>query len=136
MVDASTAGAWVLPDERSRQAEQALEAVTSGEQRLALPELWTYETANLLLTAQRRGRLDEAGRQASERFLASLPGETFDHREALARERIHRLALRFELSAYDAAYLELADRLQCELATLDGRLEGAADRLGLAYDWI
>ena len=41
------------------------------------------------------------------------------------------LAERFALSAYDAAYLELAQRHSLPLATLDGNLRGAAIQLGL-----
>ena len=41
------------------------------------------------------------------------------------------IAREFGLSAYDAAYLELAARRGAALATLDGKLEKAARRAGV-----
>jgi predicted nucleic acid-binding protein len=43
-----------------------------------------------------------------------------------------KLARREGLAAYDAAYLELALRLQLPLATLDNRLAEAAIRCGVS----
>lgn len=132
VVDASAAGAWVLPDEHSEAAETLLGGIAAEEIELVVPQLWVYEMTNLLLTARRRGRLDEAGHETAHRFLDALPCQCFDHEMPLTRERMSRIALRFELSAYDASYLELADRLQCPLASFDERLSGAAATMGLA----
>jgi predicted nucleic acid-binding protein len=41
------------------------------------------------------------------------------------------LALRYNLSAYDAAYLELALRKSLPLATLDAQLDAAARQAGV-----
>ncbi len=131
VVDASVSGAWILPDERSGEAERVLESLLAAEVELAVPALWVYEMTNLLLSAQRQGRIDEEGVETAHRLLDRLPRQSFDHETALARERTTRIALRFDLSAYDAAYLELADRLQCPLETYDGRLAGAARAMGV-----
>jgi predicted nucleic acid-binding protein len=45
--------------------------------------------------------------------------------------RFHTLAMEYELTAYDAAYLELAQRKGLGLATLDQRLHSAALRAGV-----
>lgn len=42
------------------------------------------------------------------------------------------LAREYDLSAYDAAYLEVAIRRRVPLATLDRRLRRAADKTGVA----
>jgi predicted nucleic acid-binding protein len=42
-----------------------------------------------------------------------------------------RVADLFQLTAYDAAYLELAKRRKLPLATLDGEMRAAAKSLGL-----
>jgi len=56
-----------------------------------------------------------------------------DHETSLrAFQEIWRLALRYQLTAYDAAYLELAVRRQLSLITSDGRLLAAAADLKLA----
>lgn len=60
-----------------------------------------------------------------------VPRTTFDHESLLARERIATFARTLRLSAYDAAYVELADRLQCGLATLDKRLATAGETVAL-----
>ena len=56
--------------------------------------------------------------------IASLPIDV--DRQGVAPAELLALALRFGLSAYDAAYLELALRLQLPLATADGPLRDAA----------
>jgi len=48
--------------------------------------------------------------------------------------RMMSFATRYSLSAYDAAYLELADRLQCPLLTFDAKLLAAAAQIGLAVE--
>jgi predicted nucleic acid-binding protein len=131
VVDASFAGAWILPDESSAQAEVVLREVLSGEEELAVPDLWSYEIANLLLSALRRGRIEERQVFEALRLIDSVPCTFYDAHSPLIRERIGRLAVRYDLSAYDAAYLELTDRLQCKLHTNDDSLNRAARSLGL-----
>jgi predicted nucleic acid-binding protein len=131
VVDASFAGAWILPDETSTQADVVLREVLSGAEKLAVPDLWSYEMANLLLSALRRGRIQERQVFEALRLVDCVPCTFHDAHSRLIRERIGRLAVRFHLSAYDAAYLELADRLQCKLYTNDGPLSQAASALGL-----
>jgi predicted nucleic acid-binding protein len=65
--------------------------------------------------------------------LAELAADGVQHAAEMAIE-LHRieecavvaLAQRYELSAYDAAYLWLAADLRCPLATFDGKLAAAA----------
>jgi predicted nucleic acid-binding protein len=45
--------------------------------------------------------------------------------------RFHTLAIKYNLSAYDAAYLELAQRRGLGLATVDRRLRLVAQRAGV-----
>lgn len=129
VVDASIAGAWLLPDETSQRAELLLTRILSGAAELAVPGLWVYELTNLLVSAGRRGRIGDDQIAEAHQLLDAVPRRTFDHDTATTRDRMTHLARRFELSAYDAAYLELADRLACPLATADGRLARAASAL-------
>ncbi len=125
--DASVAAAWVLPDEEAALADLALDRL--GEETAKAPEVFWHEVRNLLLTAERRGRIDERHADASMARLRRLPivcpGET-DDREVMALARTHRL------SAYDASYLALAIREGCALASLDRRLNEAAAAEGVA----
>lgn len=131
VVDASFAGAWILPDEHSGEAQRVLDLILKGREELAVPDLWTYEMLNLLLVGSRRGRIDTVQIEEALQLLDQIPCLFYDPHSELSRIRVARLASRFELSAYDAAYLELADRLQCPLYSFDKRLEQSAQALGL-----
>ena len=132
VADASFCGAWVLPDEASPRAEKVLRLLLQGDLELWAPSLWAYEMTNLLLSASRRERIEEAGLFEALDLVAKVPLKHTDIPGVLARERMLRLALRFDLSAYDAAYLELADRLRAPLHTTDRSLAKAAKALDLA----
>ena len=129
VVDNSVALTWCFEDERTAATAALLERV--GDSGAVAPALWPLEALNGLLVAERRGRLDAARRHRLARFLQMLPIAIDDETTTQAWTTIASLAERFGLSAYDATYLELADRLGVPLASLDRRLRGAANRLGL-----
>jgi predicted nucleic acid-binding protein len=131
VVDAAFAGAWLLPDEHSRSADKVLRSILGQKLELSVPDLWFYELTNLLVSAHRRKRIGEEQVFEAHRLIDSIPCHPYEQQAPLARDRISRLALRFGLSAYDAAYLELADRLQSPLLTFDRVLNRAASTLGL-----
>lgn len=131
VADASFCGAWMLPDEGSSRADKVLAALLRRELELWTPALWTYELANMLRSAHRRKRIEEEAIFDGLDLLAKVRARHFDVPEGLAVERITRLALQFDLSAYDAAYLELADRLRAPLHTTDAHLADAARDLNL-----
>ena len=55
VLDASVAAVWVLPDEADDQAEKALQRME--ESGAAVPGLWQLEIRNVLIVAERRGRI-------------------------------------------------------------------------------
>lgn len=131
VADASFCGAWILPDESSGAAERLLIRAISGAIELVVPALWHYEMLNLLRSAVRRKRLATAEMDLAVEALERVPMTLEDLPGAPARRRILHLAMQFELSAYDAAYLELADRFKIALQTNDAKLKAAAKQLGL-----
>lgn len=131
VADASFCGAWILPDESSGAAERLLMRAISGAIELVVPALWHYEMLNLLRSAVRRKRLATAEMDLAVEALERVPMTLEDLPGAPARRRILHLAMQFELSAYDAAYLELADRFKITLQTNDAKLKAAAKQLGL-----
>ena len=131
VADASFCGAWILPDESSGAAERLLTRAISGAIELVVPALWHYEMLNLLRSAVRRKRLATAEMDLAVEALERVPMTLEDLPGAPARRRILHLAMQFELSAYDAAYLELADRFKITLQTNDTKLKAAAKQLGL-----
>ena len=130
VLDSSVALALALPDETSEQADHFFGRVKSGSV-LWVPALWWYEMANALIGAQRRKRLTETERMRLIELYRMLPIQTDTILDPDAIHRFHALAVEHELSAYDAAYLELAQRRGLGLATLDQRLHSAALRAGV-----
>ncbi|MDR3634468.1 MAG: type II toxin-antitoxin system VapC family toxin [Isosphaeraceae bacterium] len=93
--------------------------------------LWSLEVANVCLVSERRKRLDEARTLRFLNLLGSLPIGIDDETAARAwLDTIHP-ARAHNLSAYDAAYLELAIRRGLPLACLDSRLKTAAEAVGV-----
>ena len=129
VLDASATLAWCFEDEKTAPAASVLERLR--DQEALVPPLWLLELANGLVVAERRGRITRA---ESTRFLG-LVGELpvrIDQTTTLdLASSVMELARQYDLSAYDAAYLELALRLGQPLATIDERLRSAADRAGV-----
>jgi predicted nucleic acid-binding protein len=131
VVDASVAIGWVHPDHATPQTDSMLEAIVDGA-TVEAPALWPLEVANALTVLTRRRKLTEDERQAGLGWLRRLPLR-LDHEMALlAFPRLSELASAHELSVYDAAYLELAQRKGLALACKDGPLRKAARRAGVA----
>ena len=119
--------AWVLRDEQSTQADAALEQV--AEIGGIAPALWWVEVRNVLVIAERRGRLTQEDTAAAVQAIDALCIH-LDH--APDNASLLQLARTHGLSAYDALYLELAIRQQRPLATLDRKLSAAAQAEGIA----
>jgi predicted nucleic acid-binding protein len=130
VVDASVALAWALPDESSAYAEAVLAVVE--REGLRVPELWAREIPNGLAVAYLRKRLTSADERA---FLAALSHLIIDVEEASAALAVIRdgtaAAMRYGLTAYDAAYVDLALREKLTLATLDTAMRRAAEQAGV-----
>jgi len=122
VVDASVAAGWLLPDERTEIAD-VLAMRMQAEDAIA-PDLFWHEARSLLVTALRRNRINEAAVYISLDRLATIPLRNASPSDAVS---VTRLAIRHGLSAYDAAYLDLALREHSPLATLDKKLAAAAD---------
>jgi predicted nucleic acid-binding protein len=129
VLDNSVALTWCFEDERTTATIALLERV--AESGALAPGLWPLEAMNGLLVAERRGRLDPGRRHRLAGFLRALPISLDDETASQAWSATIGLAERFALSAYDAAYLELAERHRLPLASLDGDLRAAATALGL-----
>jgi predicted nucleic acid-binding protein len=120
VVDASIAAAWLLPEEDSDAAEAVI-ATLSG--RPPVPSLFWHEARNVLIIAERRGRIAAGEAAASMRRLRRLPLEDAG---AGPDGAVLALATAHGLTAYDAAYLVLVRERGLPLATLDQKLAGAA----------
>lgn len=130
VLDCSMALAWAIPDEGSRAADRLLGRLSRGS-RLWIPALWWYELANALVAACRRGRMSEADASRLTELYGGLPLFTDTLLGSAAVSRFRALAERHGLSAYDAAYLDLAQRRGIALATLDKGLAAAGRQAGV-----
>ena len=129
VVDSSVALTWCFAEERTPSTAALLEKVT--ENGAWAPSLWPLEVLNALLMAERRRRIEPDKRQELIGVLQTLPIFLDKETTAQAWTITTRLAERYRLTLYDAAYLELAQRLELPLATLDKELRDAANTLGV-----
>ena len=127
VVDASVSAAWFLPEEATPATEAMLHATAT--QDVWVPALWLLEVGNLLLTAQRRKRITVDKRR--ELAAAAVALHIKVDREPVAITALDDIAASHGLTAYDAAYLELALRRRLPLATLDDALIVAMAKAGV-----
>lgn len=127
VLDASVTLAWCFEDEASPQTDGILDQL--GEDTAVAPARWELEVTNVLLHAERRGRITESQTARFVALLTQLPiaidTGAADMAALLATGRHHAL------TAYDAAYLVLAEREGLPLATADARLRAAAQAAGV-----
>jgi len=128
VLDASTALGWMVDAPAPLVSLRALRLIQSGTIAV-VPDLWYYEVSNALIMAERRGRataqLVSAHVNDIERLAAFLDVSPTSPSALVAAAR------QSGLTAYDAAYFELALRRNLPLATLDDKLRVAAERAGI-----
>lgn len=129
VIDASLTLAWFFENERTPPVNAVLDQVAAAG--ATVPSLWRFEIANAFQTAIRRGRIDKAFRAGALRRLSQMVIAVDQEGEAHTWTTVLHLSDTQRLTAYDAAYLELAQRRELPLATLDRDLVQAAGALGL-----
>ena len=130
VIDASVAIAWRLRDrEGTPYADSAIDR--GGLGNIIVPDLFWHEVRNVLLGAERKGRID-AG--TAEDHLKDLHQLSLQSDSDQDDGQIAALARRHGLSGYDAAYLETAIHRGAELTTLDKRLAAVASKEGVFLD--
>lgn len=130
VLDCSITASWLFEDEISTYAETVLDGLASGFQAM-VPALWPLEVTNVLLVGERRKRIREVHSTVFWETLKSLPIQIDAHTHKRASDTTISLGREYGLSAYDAAYLELALRHAAPLATLDKKLVKAANKAGV-----
>jgi len=129
IIDSSIAVAWCFPDEKDDYSQAVLDALAS--EPAFVPDLWHLEVANALLVGERRKRSTQADTVTWLGFLSALPITVDEETKTHAFADTTHLGRSHNLSAYDAAYLELAIRRGVPLATLDQELKDAARAVGV-----
>jgi predicted nucleic acid-binding protein len=129
VLDSSIALTWIYADEGDEQTEHVLQRVTQSE--AWVPAIWRLEVANSLQQGLKRGRIDRDDRDLGLADLSRLRIHVDPETDTHAWSTTLDLSTRFNLTVYDAAYLELAMRRGLPLATLDRALRAAASAAGV-----
>ena len=130
VIDASIALSWCFPDEENDVAQHVAEMLNRGDIANA-PAFWPHEVLNALLAGEKRKRIS---RVLMRRFLDDLATLQISLEQFTARvvfDRIQDLSREHGLTAYDAAYLDLAVSRGLSLATLDADLIKATRKAGV-----
>lgn len=130
ILDCSVTMAWCFSDESDPRALNMLNSLATRE--ALVPGHWPLEVANVLAGAERKKRITAERIARFIDILGTLPIVIDDQTATKSLGDTLRLARTHQLTAYDAAYLELAMRTGCPLASLDGSLNGTAVGLGVA----
>ena len=129
VADNSVIVAWFVKSQANAYTSNILERAAAGEV-IHVPLLWRQEFANAVVVLERRHRLKAA--DAAHAFSALADMNLATDREMVELGALADLPRRFNLSAYDASYLELAMRLRLPLACRDGPLKDALPKAGVA----
>ncbi len=127
VLDNSVVSGWLLENQATPYSEAIAERLL--DDRAVAPSLLRLEYANVLRTACKRNRMTAQQAQDAIAQLAGLPVDI--DQELPDPGQLLALALRYDLSSYDAAYLDLALRRQFPLATQDAALAQAARLAGV-----
>ncbi|MFL5244683.1 MAG: type II toxin-antitoxin system VapC family toxin [Gemmataceae bacterium] len=130
VLDSSVTMAWYFKDEANAYAQAVRKSLAKRSATVA--GLWPLEIANTLVSAERRQRSTELEATKWLGFLSLLPIHVDGELAARAWAPTLQIARQYNLSAYDASYLELAMRLGVPLASLDNDLKAAAAKAGVS----
>ncbi len=126
VIDASAIMPLVMDDEDDAQAASLVERIKA--EGGIVPALFWYEIRSVLARAERTGR---GTLEKREKFLALIDSLSLDYDFPAPSDALFSITGRHALTIYDAAYVELALRKQCSLATQDVALAKAARSEGL-----
>jgi predicted nucleic acid-binding protein len=129
VLDSSVTLSWYFEDQSTPATLALLDRVT--EKGAIVPPLWRLEVFNGFQSALRRKKIDRSYRDASLIDLSLLPITVDTETDFHLKDRTLGLADRFDLTIYDAVFLELAERRELPLASLDQKLRSAADGIGI-----
>lgn len=130
IIDCSIAVSSVLPDEASAYTDATIAFIDAREVIPHVPAIFHFEVANALWIAQRRKRISAT---QAEKYFLYWHGFGLHVDTSADMQAVRKLASRYDLTMYDAAYLELSLRYGSVLATLDAALLKAAHKEKCAF---
>lgn len=130
VLDASVTLCWCFENRATRYTEAIFEKMAAGDEA-SVPFVWPLEVTNALLREEGKKTLRVAQVNGFLEELSAWPIEVDTFGVSRAFHQILGVARQQNLSAYDAAYLELAIREGLPLATADEELRIAAQAAGI-----
>ena len=116
ILDCSVYMSWCLNEKTVKTSSKILKSIIKNE--IIVPGLWAYEVINILTISVRRNKLTVAETYSLINDIQLLPIE-FDKPTTENLSNIFNIANEHNLSAYDAAYIELALRTNTQIASFD-----------------
>lgn len=129
IIDANVILRAFFPDEAQEQAHAVIRDHVAERVRLKAPTLLPYELSNAVWQAERRERISQ---DQADQIISTMEGLLVEI-QPLEWGEMLPMARRFECSAYDAAYLTLAQKLGERLVTGDKRLYNVVHE---HLDWV
>lgn len=130
VLDASVAVSWCFEEAQTSYANSVLSAISDGTETV-VPQVWPLEVANALLKAFRRKILTREELQQYALWFSELSLSIDSDGTNRTFDSVVNLAERYQLTSYDASYLELAKRRGAALATADTNMIQAASAIGV-----
>lgn len=127
VIDSSIALTFCFEDEASPETDALFERVR--DEGAVVPALWHLELSNVLLQAEKRGRITASDVATRLELITELPISVDQETTVRAWREVLTMARTERLTTYDATYLELAVRRGLPLLTKDNDLAEAARRL-------
>lgn len=132
VLDNSVTMRWFFGDGSQKDLEYALAVLDQiPDSGVLVPSIWSLEAANVMARAEAKGLVSEARSTEFVQLLSSMEISEDSIESSRVFISVLSIARRYDLSAYDASYLELAMREGAELATLDADLIRAASQAGV-----
>jgi len=126
VIDNSIVMSWCFKDETSEYTDAVLNKLEYST--AFVPSIWPLEVGNVLLVAERNKRLRQADSIRFIALLSELPIIVEPESPDRMMNEIVSIARAYDLSTYDASYLDLAMRKGIPIATLDKGLLRAAKK--------
>jgi predicted nucleic acid-binding protein len=124
VVDNSVVMSWCFKSDANKYGDAVLDIL--AESTALVPPIWPLEIVNVLLVAERRNRLKQVDSVRFITLLSQLPIVVEHEGPERKMKDLLSLGRATNLSSYDAAYLDVAMRNDCPIATLDKKLIEAA----------
>lgn len=132
VTDCSFIMSSILPDENQAYVEDIYNDIANNTYKVYVPSIFYLECNNVLLSALKRKRITQKSYEEYIELLSVLPIHVDNFcgtPESLYA--IGSLAIKYELSSYDASYLEVAIRMNASMATLDTKLASKCNDLNV-----